>query len=109
MKHLAQITADSIVANVIVVPDEVTEETAQEFGSRYGEGRWVLTSIDGEFRKSYAGIGSIYRAELDAFQPCIPAKGWVFSDKTWSWEPPVPMPASIGPWAWDEDNQAWRN
>jgi hypothetical protein len=107
MAHLAQINKDFVVENVIVVPDSVTEENAQTFGLQFGDGRWLLTSYNGTFRRSYAGIGSIYRSDVDAFQPVCPYRGFVFDDERWDWEAPVPMPASIGPWEWDEHNQSW--
>lgn len=107
MAHLAQINKDFVVESVIVVPDSVTEENAQEFGSQFGDGRWLLTSYNGKFRRAYAGIGSIYRVDVDAFQPVRPYRGFVFNDELWDWESPVPMPASIGPWGWDEDSQSW--
>lgn len=107
MAYLAHINKDFVVVDVIVVPDTVTEQTAQTYGSDFGDGRWLLTSIDGSFRKEYAGIGSIYRVDFDAFQPPSPARGWVFNDDSWMWESPVPMPASLGPWDWDEDTQSW--
>lgn len=107
MAHLAQINDEGVVVNVLVVPDSVTEETAQDFGSKFGDGRWVLTSYNANFRRAYAGIGSIYREDVDAFQPARPLRGWVFNDERWDWEPPVPMPADTGWWGWDEDGEAW--
>ena len=107
MAHLAQINKDNVVINVIVVPDTVTEDNAQQYGSQIGEGLWVLTSYNENFRKRYAGIGSIYRRDVDAFQPNQYFKGWVFNDDLWDWEPPQPMPRDIGPWEWNQDNLRW--
>jgi hypothetical protein len=109
MAHLAQINEENVVVKVLVVPESVSEETAQEFGSKFGEGRWVLTSYNGSFRRAYAGIGSVYRGELDAFQPARPFKGWVFNDTAWDWEAPVPMPTDTGWWGWNEDIEAWES
>ena len=108
MAHLANINDEGVVVNVLVVPDSVTEETAQEFGTTFGEGRWILSSYEGSFRRAYAGIGNVYREDFDAFQPSKPFKGWEFNDDTWSWEPPVPMPSDAGPWYWNEDTEAWK-
>jgi hypothetical protein len=52
-------------------------------------GTWIETKIDGSERARYAGIGYVYRPELDAFLPPQPAfnyhvdgvtKNWVFPD-----------------------------
>jgi hypothetical protein len=52
-------------------------------------GTWIETKIDGSERARYAGIGYVYRLELDAFLPPQPAfnyhvdgvtKNWVFPE-----------------------------
>jgi hypothetical protein len=56
--------------------------------SRLG-GTWIETKIDGSERVRYAGVGYVYRADLDAFLPPQPAwnysvdgvtKNWTFPD-----------------------------
>jgi hypothetical protein len=73
---------DGIVTQVIVC-DSI--EWAQ---TRLG-GEWIETKIDGSERARYAGIGYVYRSEIDAFLPPQPAwnyhidgetKDWVFPD-----------------------------
>jgi len=80
-KYLAQIE-NGEVAQVIVCDSIAWAET--NLG-----GTWIETKIDGSERARYAGIGYVYRPELDAFLPPQPAfnyhvdgvtKNWVFPE-----------------------------
>ena len=114
MKYFAQVKESRIV-NVIVVADSVLlgadgvedENLGSEFCKGFGDGRWVQVSETGEFRKMAAGIGDIYREDVDAFQPPREYESWSFNDDSWAWEPPVPMPTDGGLWIWNEDAQIW--
>ena len=59
----------------------------------------------------YAGIGDIYRADLDKFVSAKPAgmDSWVFNEETLQWEPPIPMPPANEErtWEWNEELQKW--
>ena len=114
MKYFAQVKENTVV-NVIVVADSALlnkdgvedERLGSEFCKGFGEGKWIQASTTGEFRKIAAGIGDIYREDVDAFQPRAPYESWIFNDEYWAWEPPVPMPASGGFWIWNEDAKGW--
>ena len=70
MAHFAQITADNIVSDVIIVADAdaPTEIEGQSFIASLGiAGQWIQTSLDGLFRGKYAGIGDTYDAVNDVF------------------------------------------
>lgn len=70
MAHFAQITADNIVSDVIIVADAdaPTEIEGQSFIASLGiAGQWIQTSLDGLFRGKYAAIGDIYDAVNDVF------------------------------------------
>ena len=81
MAHFAQINDDNVVINVIVaeLSDFVGEPvvgTAEEQDGiaskvlrQFGEGRWLVTSYNNNFRGQYAGIGYTYDAEADVFVP----------------------------------------
>jgi hypothetical protein len=66
MAHFAKIE-NSIVTQVLVVPDEV-ENNGNEYLNNLGlVGDWIQTSYNGNFRGRYAGIGFTYSEELDEF------------------------------------------
>lgn len=68
--------------------------------SRLG-GTWVETKYDGSQRGNYAGIGYLYRADLDLFLPPQPAYNFNLDTQTASWVFPednhlyIPARASI--------------
>lgn len=76
MAHFAKMDGNKVTA-VIVVNNEVLENKefpeSEPIGiafckSLYGEDtEWLQTSYSGSFRVSYAGIGSFYDSESDAF------------------------------------------
>jgi hypothetical protein len=78
MAHAARIDEDGIVREVHVLNNSdlpnggefsaETEAAANAFQHSLGlEGVWKLTSYNGNFRGTYAGIGFSYDAELDEF------------------------------------------
>jgi hypothetical protein len=77
MAYFALINEDNVVVNVIVAelqdftgkPVTVAEQdtVATTVLNRFGEGRWLATSYNSEFRGKYAGIGDTYDAEADVF------------------------------------------
>lgn len=76
MAHFAQITADNIVTDVIIVSDaDAPNETAgQAFIASLGiAGRWIQTSLEGLYRGKYAGTGDFYDSETDMFVEPLPA------------------------------------
>lgn len=131
MAHFAEIDANSLVASVIVVPDE-HEDHGQEFiNNTLGlPGVWLQTSytsregnrvdpdtneitVPGEhFRYNYAGKGYSWDANFGndgAFIPPRPEgmNSWVVDPLSATWIPPVPMPEGDGIWVWSEDDGAW--
>ena len=91
MSHWAELDNNNVVLRVLVGDDSESdrgESTIKSLG-----GTWVETSIDGSFRKNYAGVGYTYDESLDAFIPPMPVvEGKVFHlDKdtcTWNWANP---------------------
>lgn len=76
MAHFAQLDDNNIVQQVIVVSNDdcgggdfpASEPVGQAFIASLGfSGVWKQTSYNHNFRGRYAGIGSIYDAELDEF------------------------------------------
>lgn len=123
MTHYARVNSDNVVIYVTPIPDEMVvyengiknEEMA--LNHLYStipdsvEDRWIETSIDGLFRKRYAGIGYIWNESLDAFIPPKPYNSWILNEELCDWEPPIPKPVSVpeGPiYMWDEDSGIWK-
>jgi hypothetical protein len=114
MAHFAKLDENNVVTQVIVVDNK---DTADAFGvekeyigaafcERILGGVWKQTSYNGNFRKNYAGIGFIYREDIDAFVPPQPYPSWVLNNDKAQWEAPTPMPTE-GIWRWDEDTTNW--
>lgn len=118
MAHFASLDPADIVQTVIVICNsdilDAEGNESEAVGIAYcqrlygADTRWVQTSYNANFRKNYAGIGSRYDAELDAFIPPQPYPSWTLNEETAQWEPPVPHPES-GFYIWDEDTKSWKN
>jgi len=101
MGYFAHINENSVVTTVIVA--------TQEFINTGAEGdpvNWIETSIDGSFRKQYAGIGYTYDAEADVFISPQPYPSWVL-DSNYDWVAPVPYPNDGKCYEWDESIINW--
>jgi hypothetical protein len=80
-------------------------------------GTWIQTSyntIGGQhtqggtpLRGNYAGIGYTYDQANDVFYAPQPYPSWTISAPTWTWEAPVAMPTTGGPYVWNEATQSW--
>ena len=115
MAHFAKIE-NGVVAQVIVAEQDFIDTGAVGHG-------WIQTSYntrggvhygqDGQpsgreqLRKNYAGIGFTYDEARDAFIPPKPFPSWTLSEDTCLWSAPTPMPTEGGPFAWNEETQAW--
>jgi hypothetical protein len=77
MAHFAELDANNVVLNVLVVSnDDITDDNGQEqealgiafLQQLFGAGtRWVQTSYNANFRGKYAGIGDTYDSVADVF------------------------------------------
>lgn len=114
MAHFAQINADNVVTQVIVVSNDdcaggdypTSDAPGAAFCNNLLGGTWKQTSYNGNFRKRYAGIGYTFNADLDAFIAPQPYPSWTLNEETADWEAPVARPAE-GTWTWNEANQEW--
>jgi|TARA_B100000035_G_scaffold138675_1_gene118190 hypothetical protein len=121
MAHYAKIDENNVVERVEKLDDfyewtdtgELSEQNAIAYLRKiWGEStNWVKTSYNANIRGMYAGIGDIYRADLDKFVSAKPAgmDSWVFNEETLQWEPPIPMPPANEErtWEWNEELQKW--
>jgi hypothetical protein len=115
MAHFAQLDANNVVLQVIVVNNsDIVDENGVEqesIGIAFCEnllgGTWKQTSYNGNIRKNYAGIGFTYQADIDAFVPPQPYPSWVLNPNTAQWQAPVPKPDDGKYYVWDEQTQIW--
>jgi hypothetical protein len=120
MSHFAEINSDNIVTNVIVAEQDFIDSGVVGDASN-----WIQTSYntrggvhyapnsntpnDGvALRKNYAGIGSTYDANKDAFYCQQPYPSWTLDDDTCQWNAPVAYPDDDKIYIWDEDNTEWK-
>jgi hypothetical protein len=113
MAHYAQLDANNVVTQVIVIDNKDTadvngvekEYIGAAFCERLFGGTWKQTSYNGRIRKNYAGIGYTYREDIDAFVAPQPFPSWTL-DANAQWQAPVAMPTD-GMYSWDEASQSW--
>lgn len=95
MAHFAQLDANNIVTQVIVVHNnELLDDNGVEnpvkgavFCQKLLGGNWIQTSYNGTIRKNFAGIGYTYDLARDAFIAPKPQTGtWVLNVDTCQWE-----------------------
>ena len=121
MAHYAFIDENNLVVDVITGRDETDLiDGVDSWEEYYGELRGLrclrtsYNTFEGvhlegglAFRGNYAGVGSTYDDELDAFIAPRPFPSWVLNEDTFSWEAPTPYPSDGGSYRWDESAGAW--
>lgn len=115
MAHFAQLNAENLVTQVIVVANQDTadqdgvenEAIGIEFCTNLLGGTWKQTSYNGNIRKNYAGVGYKYDKDLDAFIPPQPFASWTLNNETAQWEAPTPYPNDEKRYTWDEETTSW--
>lgn len=115
MAHFAQLDEANVVTNVIVVHNnELLDENGVESESKgiqfcqdHFGGTWIQTSYNATKRKNFAGIGSTYDSQKDAFIPVKPYASWVLDEDTCTWKAPTQMPTDGGLYNWDESTSSW--
>jgi hypothetical protein len=88
MAHYAFLDDNNIVTEVIVGIDETELIEGLDPETWYGNFRGQVckrTSYNGKYRKNYAGLGSTYDAERDAFIPPKPSRDATFNEETCQW------------------------
>ena len=114
MAHFAQLDENNVVIQVIVVSNDVLLDSGNESESKGVQfcnsllgGVWKQTSYNAKFRKNFAGIGSTYNPELDAFIHPKPYSSWNLIEETCQWVAPKEMPVDGNFYKWNENTLTW--
>ena len=112
MAHFAQIDANNIVTQVLVIEQDVVDtglfgEPNSFVQTSYNTHGGVHTLGGTPLRKNYAGIGYTYDSGRDAFIPPKPYNSWVLNEDTCLWDAPVAMPTDEKMYTWDENTTNW--
>jgi hypothetical protein len=115
MAHYAQLDANNVVTQVVVIDNKDTADASgvekEHIGAAFCErlfgGTWKQTSYNGNLRKNYAGIGYTYRSDIDAFVAPKPFASWILNANA-QWEAPVAMPTDGQMYSWDEATTSWK-
>jgi hypothetical protein len=111
MAHFAKLGPGNIVERVEVVSNDiaVTEQAGADFINKLYNTRdvWKQTSYNGNIRKNFAGVGSKYDQEKDAFIPKKLYDSWVLNEQTCQWEAPVAYPTDGQKYQWNESLVNW--
>ena len=102
-----------VVKRVIVVDNKHVDSDEHVSGENwcstfFGGGNWKQTSYNNNFRKTYAGKGSIYDATKNKFLSPQPYASWSL-DANDDWKSPVTYPTDVEDYiiSWDEAGQKW--
>ena len=111
MAHYAKVN-NNLVEQVIVAEADFFDTFVDS-----SPGAWIQTSYNthggvhanGEtpLRKNYAGIGSTYDAERDAFYAPQPYPSWTLNDGSCIWEAPTAYPDDGKVYTWNEGTTSW--
>ena len=120
MAHFAEINDKNVVTRVVVIGNDIPANggtledndmhiDGEKFCIKlFKGGVWKQTSYNSNFRKQYAGIGSIYDSVKDKFISPQPYNSWAL-DANDDWQAPVTYPTDITEKriSWDEENLRW--
>lgn len=107
MAHFAELDENNVVIRVLVTDNDFPNEGHDWLVENFG-GTWVQTSYNRNFRKNFAGVGSTYDSQRDAFIGVQPYPSWTLDEETCRWVPPVAMPQDDKIYNWDEETTTWK-
>ena len=118
MTHFAEIDANNIVQQVLVISKENIDT-----GNWGSPSSWIQTSYNTRggkhynqegvwdsgvaLRYNYAGAGYTYDTDKDAFIAPQPYPSWTLVEATCQWESPVAYPSDDKMYTWDEGITNW--
>jgi hypothetical protein len=125
MAHFAEIDENNVVIRVLTACNqdiannggELSEQAATYFQSytplSSNGVKYIQTSYNHNFRGRFAGVGMIYKQEIDKFILPKPYASWTL-DENGVWQAPVAVPTILLDsnnkfynLIWDESNQKW--
>lgn len=116
MAHFCEIDQTHTVLRTIVISNaDIVDENGVEqeqlgidlCNTIAGQGVWVQTSYNNNFRKMFATPGMKYAPEAEVFyNPVGPYPSWVL-DANYDWQAPTPKPDDGNAYYWDEDSLTW--
>ena len=125
MAHYAKVL-DGRVIKVLKIEPDFFENGFQDDGP----GEWIQTSYNTRggvywdretdaphadqskmLRYNFAGIGSYYDRDADAFYSERPYDSWTLNTDSYLWEAPVDVPSDSNTrkYIWDEENTTWKD
>jgi hypothetical protein len=115
MAHFAQLDENNVVTQVIVVHNNELMDNGVESEAKgidfcqslFPGTNWKQTSYNRNFRKNYAGIGSVYDPQRDAFVGRKPFESWELDEDTCQWVAPIPYPTDGQFYRWNESTTSW--
>ena len=118
MANFAKLNSKNIVEQVVVIDNAVLDDGTgvenEQQGIDYcielwGDGTYVQTSYNNNFRKDYAHIGGTFDSSDNGFIKPQPFPSWTFDKDKWEWIPPIPDPddADTVMYLWNERNLSW--
>lgn len=100
-KVWAKIENDLVVDIIGAEPDFIETLIAMEI-----DGKTDHNWIDTTDCKNAPGVGSTYRADINAFVQPKPYSNAVWDETVYDWIPPVPKPDE-GNWFWSQTDNKW--
>ena len=103
-----------VIRVLVVDPKDLLDKNGNEveklgsnmLHSAFG-GTWIQTSLTGDFRKKYAGVGDVYDVNRDAFITPKRFPSWVLDEATCKWMAPTAKPDDSKEYSWNESTKAW--
>jgi len=103
MAHFAELNSENVVLRIVVIDNndvnshggDLSEQAAEYVKTivpLIGGTRYVQTSYNSKFRKSYASIGGKYIPEKDKFIGAQPYSSWILNSDD-VYQPPVARPS----------------
>ena len=118
MAHFAKIE-DNYVVDVIVAEQDYIDTLDGEWlqtsyntwgGIHYDQNMEPSSDQSKALRMNFAGIGSTYDRDRDAFIPPRRYNGWILNNDTLLWEPPLGYPPQDGNvYVWDNELKEFKN
>lgn len=116
MAHFCELDETGTILRTVVISNaDILDENGVEqeqlgidlCNTIAGQGIWVQTSYNNNFRKMFAIPGMKYAPEAEVFyNPVGPYPSWVL-DANYDWQAPTPKPDDGNAYYWDEGSLAW--